>query len=348
MRSIPIQVKSDSDFLKNVANNRELWLAGIIVVLLLVIAIRAPEYTASNNISNVLVNWGFLAILALGQLPVLLTRGIDLSQASVLAFTGMFLAILSQDAPGIPAIGFIVLAILIGAAMGLFNGMAVALVGIPPIIATLGTMPIIRGLIFVLSDGAWISAHEMSGPFKALPAGDFLSIPNVFVVMVIVAGLFWYFLNSTRTGRDIYALGGNPDAARFAGISRRRVELLVYVLSGMTAGLSGYLWTGRFAIAYTQAAEGREFAIIAAGVIGGISIAGGRGTAIGAILGALFIAILETALPFLRINPFFQLAVVGAAILIAVAVNSRAERRPGRQILARTDDVAMQEEGQSA
>jgi rhamnose transport system permease protein len=321
-----------STFLKS----REGILAAIIIAIILIISLRAPEYLLGNNVANVMSNWGFLAILVMGQLCVLLTRGIDLSQASVLAFTGMFLAMLSQVMPGLPAIVYLALATIMGAALGAINGALVAVVGIPAIIATLGTMTVIRGLIFVLSDGAWISSHEMSGPFKAFPAGAFIGLPNVFWVAAIVTIAFWVLLGHRRTGRNIYAYGGNPDAARNAGVSRVKIEMLVYVLSGAAAGLAGYLWAGRFAIAYTQAAEGREFAIIAACVIGGISITGGRGTVLGAVLGSLFIAVVETGLPFLRINPFLQLAVIGAVILIAVAANARSERRPGRQILPRT------------
>ena len=318
-----------------VKKSREAVLAAIVGAMILLVALRAPEYLAGNNVANIMSNWGFLVILVMGQLCVLLTRGIDLSQASVLAFTGMFLALLSQVAPGLPAIAYVVLASLMGAAMGLVNGGLIAFVGIPPIIATLGTMTVIRGMIYVLSGGAWISSFEMSEPFKAFPAGSLLGLPNVFLVAVVVILLFWVLLEQRRTGRDIYAYGGNPSAARTAGLSRVKTEMLVYALSGAAAGLCGYLWAGRFAIAYTQAAEGREFAIIAACVIGGISITGGRGTVVGACLGALFIAVVETALPFLRINPFLQMAVIGAVILIAVAANARSERRPGRQILPR-------------
>lgn len=315
--------------------SRDAILGLIVAALIVLVALRAPEYLAGNNVTNIMSNWGFLVILVMGQLCVLLTRGIDLSQASVLAFSGMFLALLSQTMPGLPAVAYVILAILMGAALGLINGALVALVGIPAIIATLGSMTVIRGLIYVLSGGAWISSHEMSGPFKAFPASTFAGAPTVFWLALAVIILFWVLLHYLRTGRSIYAYGGNPNAARNAGVSRVKVEVLVYTLSGAAAGLCGYLWAGRYAIAYTQAAEGREFAIIAACVIGGVSITGGRGTVLGACLGALFIAVVETALPFLRINPFLQLAVIGAVILIAVAANARAERRPGRQILPR-------------
>lgn len=318
-------------------SQRETILAGVIAVMIALIFLRAPGYLAASNVANLLSNWGFLIILVVGQFAVLLTRGIDLSQASVLAFCGMFLALLSQQVPGLPALAYVFAALAMGAALGIMNASLVVLAGIPPIIATLGTMTIIRGLIFVLSGGTWISSHEMAPAFKGFPAGTFLGVPNVFWVALIVALVFWVIFTLRRVGRDIYAYGGNPTAARNAGISRARLEFVVYAMSGAVAGLCGYLWTGRFAIAYTQSAEGREFAIIAACVIGGASITGGRGTIIGVVLGALFIAIVETALPFLRINPFLQLAVTGMVILIAVAANARSEWPRTRQILPRTE-----------
>ena len=313
--------------------SRENILAIVVTVMFGLVALRAPEYLAFGNVANLLSNWGFLLILVVGQLGVLLTRGIDLSQASILAFTGMFLALLSQVAPDLPSGAYVALSIAMGVGLGMVNAGLIVFAGLPPIIATLGTMTVIRGLIFVLSDGAWISSHEMSAPFKAFPAGAVLGIPNVFIVAMTVTLFVWVLLTQRRIGRDIYAHGGNPEAARNAGISGRGVEFFVYSLSGALAGLCGYLWAGRYAIAYTQSAEGREFAIIAACVIGGASITGGRGTVFGVVLGALFIAILETALPFLRVNPFLQLALTGAVILIAVAANAQAEWLPGRQIL---------------
>ena len=313
--------------------SRENILAIVVTVMFGLVALRAPEYLAFGNVANLLSNWGFLLILVVGQLGVLLTRGIDLSQASILAFTGMFLALLSQIAPDLPSGAYVALSIAMGVGLGMVNAGLIVFAGLPPIIATLGTMTVIRGLIFVLSDGAWISSHEMSAPFKAFPAGAVLGIPNVFIVAMTVTLFVWVLLTQRRIGRDIYAHGGNPEAARNAGISGRGVEFFVYSLSGALAGLCGYLWAGRYAIAYTQSAEGREFAIIAACVIGGASITGGRGTVFGVVLGALFIAILETALPFLRVNPFLQLALTGAVILIAVAANAQAEWLPGRQIL---------------
>ena len=308
-------------------------LGALTVILLLVIGLRAPQYLAFENLDNVLTNASVLVMLAVGQLLVILTRGIDLSPAAALAFTGMFLALLSEAYPWLPAGVFLTLAALMGIGLGAINGFFVAIVGIPPIIVTLGTMSVFRGMIFVLSGGQWVSAHEMSAKFKAFPLERLVFLPNIIWVAALTALMAFIFLGYSRTGRAIYAVGGSPLAARYAGISVKRIEILVYCLSGLIAGLAGYLWTARFAIAFPEAAAGLEFTIIAACVVGGVSIAGGRGTAVGVVLGALFISIIQSALPFVRVSPFVQTAISGAIILTAVVINSRAERQGGKMIL---------------
>ena len=312
---------------------RESALAVLLVALLVLIGLRSPEYLALGNLDNVLINASVLVMLAVAQLMVILTRGIDLSPAANLAFTGMLLALLSQAFPDLPAPAFLVLAGVVGAALGAVNGFFVAVVKIPPIIVTLGTMSVYRGMIFVLSDGKWVSAHEMSDLFKAFPLDRALWVPNIIVVAGLVAVLAYVFLGHMRLGRAVYAVGGNPLAARYIGISVPRTEFLVYCLSGLIAGVAGYLWTARFAIAFPEAAAGLEFTIIAACVVGGVSISGGKGTVPGVVLGALFISIIQSALPFVRVSPFLQTAISGAIILAAVIVNSRTERRRGKLIL---------------
>ena len=315
------------------ARHRESALAALTALLLLVIGLRSPQYLAFDNLDNVLTNASVLVMLAVGQLMVILSRGIDLSPAATLAFTGMFLALLSEADPDLPAAVFLLLAALMGLGLGAINGFFVAVARIPPIIVTLGTMSVYRGMIFVLSGGQWVSAHEMSARFKAFPLERLAFLPNIIWVAALVVILAYLFLGHARTGRSIYAVGGSPLAARYVGISVRRIEFLVYCLSGLIAGLAGYLWTARFAIAFPEAAAGVEFTIIAACVVGGVSIAGGRGTVVGVVLGALFISIIQSALPFVRVSPFLQTAISGSIILAAVVINSRAEQRRGRMIL---------------
>ncbi|HEX4296969.1 MAG TPA: ABC transporter permease [Devosia sp.] len=316
---------------------REPALALLLLLLLVVIGVRAPGYVTPGNLVTVLVDSSVLCILVVGQLFALLIRGIDLSTAANLAFVGMFLALLSEADPGLPAIAYLLLAALAGLLLGALNAVFIAVIGVPPIICTLGTMVIYRGMIFILSGGAWVSSHEMSQPFQTFPLETWIGLPNIVLVAIVVAASAWLFLRFSSTGRAFYAVGSSPLGATFAGISIRRTTLLAFTLSGLCSGIAGYLWTARYAIAFTQAGEGLEFAVIAACFIGGVSVAGGRGSVAGVLIGALFISVVQSALPFVRVSPFVQTAISGTIILIAVAVNSRAERPRGRQILEAED-----------
>ncbi|HET8726578.1 MAG TPA: ABC transporter permease [Alphaproteobacteria bacterium] len=312
---------------------REPVLALLILCLLGVVGLRAPIFLTPGSIDAVLTDTSILAMLALGQMMVILTRGIDLSVASNLALTGMAVALLSRVHPELPTVFVLALAVLIGLALGAVNGVLVAVVRLPPIVVTLGTLSVYRGTIFVLSDGAWISSHEMTEAFRAFPLERFAGLTHLLWLAVLAVAAAAFFLNRTRWGRELYAVGGNPVAARYVGVPVERREFLVYCLSGAIAGLCGYLWVARYAIAYTEIAYGFELTVIAACVIGGVSIAGGIGTVTGTVLGALFLGVINNALPVIDVSPFWQTAIAGAVILAAVVVNSRSEAQKGKRIL---------------
>jgi rhamnose transport system permease protein len=221
-----------------------------------------------------------------------------------------------------------------GLCLGAFNGFFVWKVGIPPIVVTLGTLAIYRGMIFLVSGGGkWINSHEMSAGFLSLPRTIFLGLPLLSWTAIAIAVAVYLFIRFTRQGRAFHAVGGNPVAAMYAGLNVGRTQFTAFCISGMLAGLCGYLWISRYAIAYTEIAAGFELQVVAACVIGGVSIAGGIGTVPGAVLGALFIGVVNNALPVIHISPFWQNAISGAAIIAAVVINARQERRGGRLIL---------------
>jgi rhamnose transport system permease protein len=174
---------------------------------------------------------------------------------------------------------------------------------------------------------------EMGDVFQRFPKIPLLGVTTTFWIMVVIAAAVWVFLNMTRTGRGIYAVGGNPVAARYCGIDIKKQELLVYSVSGAIAGLCGYLWVARYGVAYSEIASGFELTVIAACVIGGVSIAGGVGTVPGALMGGLFLGIIVNALPVMQVTPFWQMAISGLVILAAVIINARSERRAGKLIL---------------
>lgn len=320
--------------------SREALLVAVIAGLLALIATRFPGFVAPDNLARVVNDTAPLIILAVGQAAVILTRCIDLSVAANLALTGMICAMLNVAMPGLPIGVIVAVAIGFGALLGAVNGLLVWSLSIPPIVVTLGTLTIYRGIIFVISDGRWINAHEMSAAFTGAPRAVILGLPVMSWIALAVAALVIVMIARTPLGRAFYAVGGNPNAAVYAGIDVGRTQFMAFVLSGALAGLTGYLWVARYAVAYVDIAAGFELDVVAACVIGGIAIAGGAGTALGAVLGAIFLGIIKNALPVVNISPFWQLAISGTAIVIAVALNARASRTRGRIILKRAEGRA--------
>ncbi len=322
---------------KQLTSARETILFAAILAILVLVTTRFPGFIAPGNLIDVFNDTSPLIILALGQMAVILTRCIDLSVAANLALTGMIVATLNSVNPDLPIVFIPILAVLIGAALGAINGILVWKLEIPPIVVTLGTMTIFRGIIFVISDGNWINAHEMSPAFTALPRAIFLGLPVLswFAIVIMVAS--YVVITRTPLGRAFFAVGGNPHAAVYTGISIGKTQFAAFVLSGALAGLTGYLWVARYAVAYVDIAGGFELEVVAACVIGGISIAGGVGSVGGAILGAIFLGIVKNALPVVNISPFWQLAISGSAIIIAVAFNAQSSRTKGRVILKKAE-----------
>jgi rhamnose transport system permease protein len=323
-----------------ILKSRETLLAAAILALIALISLRFPAFATPSNLAGVFNDTAILIVLALGQMAVILTKCIDLSVAATLALTGMVVAMLNHTHPGIPVAALLALAGLLGAALGSVNGLLVWKLDIPPIVVTLGTLTIYRGIIFLISGGAWINDHEMSPAFKALPRAVVAGLPVLSWVAVAAIVLVWLLTTRSGLGRAFYAVGGNPRAAVYTGIDVGRTRFAAFVLSGTLAGFCGYLWVARYAVAYVDIAGGFELDVVAACVIGGISIAGGIGSVPGAVMGALFLGVIKNALPVINISPFWQLAISGTAIIVAVAVNARAERPKGRIILKQAEHAA--------
>ena len=316
---------------------REAWLLLAIAVVVGLISTRFPAFAQPGNLAQVFNDTSILMILALGQMVVILTRGIDLSMASSLCFTGMVVAMLNAAYPGIPIAVLILIALAVGLVLGAINGLLVWRLNIPSIVVTLGTLTIYRGATFVLSGGAWVNADKMSPAFIDFQRGAFLGVPVLSWIAICVIVLFFVLMTRTQLGRSIHAAGVNTTAAVYTGIDVGRTQFLAFCISGMISGLCGYLWVSRYVIASVEVASGYELNIIAACVIGGISIAGGIGSVGGAVLGALFLGIIANALPVINISPFWQMAISGSAIILAVVLNARGERRQGRIILKKAE-----------
>lgn len=299
-------------------------LLGLIVALMVAaIALRAPGFAAPGNLAGIFNDTAILIILALGQMAVIVTRSIDLSVAANLALTGMVAAMLNAAYPGIPVPLLMLLCAALGLGLGAINGVLVWKLGIPSIVVTLGTMSIYRGTVFIVSGGAWVNAHQMSPSFLGIPRALILGLPVLSWLAILAVVLVFLWVSLTRSGRALFAAGGAPLAAVYAGIDVGRTQFLAFCLSGTLAGFCGYLWVSRFAVAYLDVALGFELDVVAACVIGGVAIAGGVGYVSGVLLGALFLGVVKNALPVIGISPFWQLAISGSVIIIAVLLNAR-------------------------
>jgi len=319
--------KAKEGLLLKVAKHREFGLIVFIILLSIIIQVINSSFLTFSNLNDLLTNTSILIILSIGMLMVLLTRGIDLSIAATLALSGMIIAQMLKVFPDTHPIIAILLGIGIGIICGLILGILVSKIGILPIIASLGLMYVYRGLTFIVAKGEWVNAHQMPASFKAIATSKILGINTLIFIAIIIFLFFWYFMTYTITGRRIYAVGSNPESAIISGIKVDRILILVYCMMGGLAGLSGVLWVSQYASAQGNTASGYELTVIAACILGGVSINGGIGKISGVILGAILLGILNNALPLIHVSPFWQMAIEGGIILFAVIFNVIVNRR---------------------
>lgn len=291
----------------------------ILILLIISVSIWSPLFLSSRNIGNVLAQSAVISILALGQLLVIITRGIDLSVGSTLALSTVLGALVFQGGSG-GAVTIVVM-VLVGAAVGLANGLIYVIGRVPhPFIVTLATLSLVRGLALWASDGRPIQG--MPDAVTTIGGGSIaVWLPFSTLVVIAAVAVTWLLTKRLVWGRWIYAVGGNPDAARRAAINRSAVLVSVYTFSGLAAGVAAVLTAGRTNAGAPTFGQLAELDAIAAVIIGGASFLGGRGTAMNAIIGALMIAIIRNAMNLANLDSFFQLIVLGGVILIAVEVD---------------------------
>lgn len=314
---------------------RELGMLFTIIIMSLLVQMRNSNFLTLENINDLLTNTAILSILSVGMMLVIITRGTDLSIGANLALSGMISALTVSANQNLSPILTILLGIGIGIICGSIVGLLVSKGSVLPIIASLGMMNVYRGLTFIMSGGKWVSSHQMPSQFKNIATGRILGINNLIFIAIITYIVFYYFINYTRTGRQIYAVGSNPESAKISGINNEKILFLVYVIMGGLAGLAGVLWVSKFASAQGDTAMGYEMQVIAACALGGVSMAGGSGKISGLIMGSILLGILNNALPLIKISPFWQQAIQGVIILAAVLLNTYVKRRVDKNNLLR-------------
>lgn len=311
------------------ARSRELTLAGVIVLLSVLVAARAPAFLSLDNLQSVTTLAAIIAIAAVGESLVILTKNIDLSVESMIGIVAFSVGLILKD-QGLPMPMAWALGIGLGLVLGMSNGLIVVVFKVPSIVATLGTLSIFRGLCFFVANGKEINLNDLPDGYTNAASQNFFGIPLFVLIAVVVIAVVAVVLRSTVLGRLFYAVGSNAEAAATIGVRSRLTVFLAFSMCGMLSGIAGVLWGINYGALYATTASGQSLAVIAAVVVGGVSISGGSGTVIGATLGALFLGLIYNALNLLLLPQEWLQLIYGAVILLAVSADALIQVRTQR------------------
>lgn len=315
----------------------------IVIVILVIIAVATTMNQSflfsGQGWRDLLLTPSILMVMAVGSAVVIITRNVDLSVGSTLAITAYLTGRLFIDFPGIPILLVVLIGTLVGAGLGLINGALVAYGKVPALVVTLGTMYIYRGAVLTWAGSDRINASDMPRDFLRLGTMQILSIPLLTIVAVLVLVCAGYWLSSTRSGREMYAIGSEPEAAKLYGLPTTRRVIAAFILGGALAGLAGVMYAARYGTISASAGMGWEFQAIGAAVIGGVAIFGGSGSVWGAAFGAILLLTINRTLPIIGIPDFWQRAVVGALIIGAIVLDRYLSARRHRQLQEARDQT---------
>ena len=310
--------------------------SGIVVALVLLLAVTAarnPRFLSPQSLRDLLLSAAIVAVMAAGQTSVIVTRNVDLSVGSVLGLVAFGTGKLFLAAPDLPIVVVVAVGILGGAALGALNGGLVAAAKVPSLVVTLGTLYIYRGIDFAWASGQQINAADLPDAFLDLGTARLLGVPVLALVALAMTFLVAQWMRHHRSGRELYAIGSDPDGAELYGLPVGRRVLTAMTVSGASAGLAGVMYAARFGTLDATVGRGIELEVVAAAVVGGVAIFGGSGSAWGAAIGAVLLTTISTSLAVLRVNPFWQQAVVGLLILGAISLDKVLAIRTERALL---------------
>ncbi|TDD81264.1 ABC transporter permease [Actinomadura darangshiensis] len=313
MTSTVTSLASASRLSAAAAAARRLRAVWMLLLVGIVLTIASPVFLTHNNLMNVGLATSVAALLAVGQSYVIILAEIDLSVGAALGFTAVVTAQTLRDHGLVAGVAA---GVATGAAIGLVNGLLVTKTRMPSFIATLATMSVLSGLSLQLTKGNPVAVTDYD--FQGIGQSRVAGVPVPVVIMLVVFAVFGYLLARTRFGRHVYATGDNTEAARLSGVRTDRVKILAFVISGVLAALAGFILTARLSTAEPTAGTGLELEAIAAVIIGGTSLAGGRGTLLGTLVGALVLGVIDNGMNLLDVSPFLQNVVKGLVILLAV------------------------------
>ncbi|MEZ2352336.1 ABC transporter permease [Caballeronia sp. RCC_10] len=332
----PAETKRDS-LAVSIAKSRELTLFIVLLVLVGATAAVKPDFLNLQNLRDVLLNVSIIGLLTAGMTIVMLMRHIDLSVASIVGVSAYAVGSLFVMFPHMPVVVAMFAGVGVGFAIGAVNGALVTFGRVPSLVATLSTLYIVRGADYAWVHGGQINATSLPDTFAAIATGTLIGVPNLVLIALVVLIALSVYLKQYRGGREHYAIGSNPEAARLAGIRVDRRVMIGFLLSGAIAGLAGVLWLARFGTVDASTAKGIELQVVAAAVVGSVAITGGVGTIAGATLGALVLGVINIALVVLRVSPFWQQAIQGALIVAAITLDTLLARSVARRMMRKRD-----------
>jgi rhamnose transport system permease protein len=317
-------------------NVREFVLIATIVIIATLVQIRTGGiFLSAENISDLLRESAILIMVSMGMMIVIISGHIDVSLGSVMGLSGMLGAIILRENNGIPIVLLFIIAVAIGFICGTVNGFIIARLHLYPLIATLATQYIFRGIIYLFSQGYWVAQAEMTPEFISVATTDFLGINSLIWFAIILVMIIGVFLRYTYTGRYFYAVGNSTLSSAITGIRVNRVKIMAFMIMGAICGLAGLLWICKYGNAQSESCAGYEISVIAAAVVGGCSISGGTGGVFGVVLGALLIGTLNNILPLIQVTTYWQSFIKGAVILISIVINALSQKSAKRNALRR-------------
>ena len=315
---------------------RELGLLTAVAAVVVPAALINPRMLSPANIDAVGMDLALLMIVSAGMMLVMITRNIDLSVASVIGLSAYLSADVLRLFPGLSPVNGVFVACAVGTLCGLGNGLVVALGRVPSIVVTLGTLSLYRGLNSMIASGRQIGSEQVPQSWLDMTGGHLFGIPLILLLAAAVMAVLGAALRLTEPGRELFAVGSNPDGARLVGIQRERLVLIAFAASGLLAGLDGALWASRYAVVDARVASGYELTVVAAVVVGGTAIRGGIGTITGVVLGALLLLAIQNGLTLVRVNPLWLPGIYGLVIVLAIVLDAFVSRRATRSVIART------------
>jgi rhamnose transport system permease protein len=311
---------------------REIPVAGALIALIIVTAIINPRFLSPQSVKDLMLNATIVIILAVGQALVIITRNVDLSIGSILGLVAFGTGTIFGVAPSIPIPLVFLIGMVFGSLLGAINGFLVTAAKVPALVITLGTMYIYRGILTSWAGSKQYFSGDNPPEFGALSVDRFFGIPIITLVALVVVIAVGIFMHAVRSGRDLYAIGSDPDAARLFGIPVSRRVLAAFIASGALTGLAGVLYTSRYNSVGALTGTGLELDVVAAVVVGGVAISGGTGTVIGAAIGAILLSTITSSLTATRVDKFWQQAIVGVLILSAIIIDRVVSVRTARKL----------------